>query len=670
MEENAPELEGVSTTAGANELANVATDRACKIVANCNRFKQPRLDRIALYRDLYAGKVKKKFRQPFNVTLPVFSGAMDTLAADFNDDLAVDITEVEPADYLAVRKIDALWNQETTSVAPNAKFAYKTRTDRFNALFSGRGFMMNYAQSKPTYRNNFETFELEDAIFLPQGGGIWPMHQAAGRQNVIRSASELRSGDYDQTQVRKLIQYASGQDFHPSGDEHTKNELAKFKAMGLSPESNTYVGEALFRLVELRLTIDGKRWYLLFSPYYNVWVRFAPFSEMFSADIDPWVSWATHEDNKNFLSKSFADDLYGVADAVHTLFNQELINREKQNLNARAYDKEMFPDVAKLDQAQYRPDALVPFDSKGGSRKIGEGLYSFETPQLSGTINLIDWMNETTGRSIGVTDLSQGGVQNVSKKASVVFAEQQSISKRLLLRSSSYTEAMGEIAKIFVQGAKDHLPAKLAIKRLGVEGEAWEPVIRRVDLDLYGDIDIKITSSAVEMRNSQLKKQARKEVLDTVSADPVQAAQVNPRWLVEQKLRSVAEFDDAEIGVAMDTKNYGNKEEVAYAHKGIQAILEGEQPDTFYGATTLFMQIVYDYAVNNRVSLGDRKFHQLLDYQMAHADIVQENMQRKAQQEAAAAPAPQEDPGTPAPAADPMNRNPLQDVRKVAATMS
>jgi hypothetical protein len=648
------------------KLADEATRRAMILVAQCNKFKQPRLDQIARYRELYAGKVKKKFRQPFNVVLPVFSGAMDTLAADFNDDLAVDITETEPADYLAIRKANALWKQETTSVAPNAKFAYKTRTDRFNALFSGRGFMMNYAVSDPEYRNHFETFELEDAIFQPDGGGQWATHLYAGRQNVRRTAAQLKSGIYDKQQVRKLLARANDNGYvPPDTDANTQAGLAKFKAMGLNTSEASYVGEQVFKLVEMRITMDGVRYYLVFSPYYDCWLRFEPFKDVFAADIDPWVSWATHEDNKNFLNKSYADDIYGIADAVHTLFNQELTNREKQNLNARAFDREMFPDVAKLDQAQTRPDALVPVDTKGGARKIGEGIYEFKTPQLTGTINLIEWMEATTGRNIGVTDLSQGGVQNVSKKATVVFAEQQNISKRLLLRSSSYTEAMGEIAKIFIQGAKEHLPTKMAIKRLGIEGQDWEGVIRRTDLDLYGDIDVKITSSAVEMRNSTLKKQARKEVLDSIAADPAQAAQVNPKFLVEEKLRSVAEFDDAEIAIAMDTKNYGNKEEVAYAHRGIQAILNNEQPDTFYGATTLFMQIIHDYAVNNRTSLGDRKFNALIDYEMAHAAIAEENMLRKADAEAAVMPLPAEEAAPEAPAA-PAPASPLSEVRSIA----
>ena len=94
---------------------------------------------------------------------------MDTLAADFNDDLSVDITETEPADYIAVRKVAHLWDQETTSLSPNVRFPYKVRTDQHNALFTGPGFMMNYAHSKPEYRNCFEVFELEDAMFQPDG---------------------------------------------------------------------------------------------------------------------------------------------------------------------------------------------------------------------------------------------------------------------------------------------------------------------------------------------------------------------------------------------------------------------------------------------------------------------------------------------------------------------
>lgn len=617
------------------ELAEEAITRAMYMVAQCRAFKAPRLAQIAKYRNLYAGNIKKKFRQPFNVNIPVFAGAMDTLQAAFNDDLAVRFQEQEKADYMSAKKITSLWEMEVTSTTKNAKFPQKTRTDRANALYSGRGFMMNYAQSIPEYRNNFEIYELDDAIFQPMGGVHLENHLFVGRENILRSASQLKSGAYDQAQVKKLLDIAAKTDYFPVDDMEVQNSLAKFQASGLDPKTNDYIGEQIFNLVEMTLTINGKREYLLFSPWYRVWLNFKPHKEMFSSDLYPWVSWATHEDNKNFLSKSYADDMYGVADAVHTLFNQELTNREKRNMNARAFDKDMFPDVAALDAAQYRPDALVPADTKGGTRLISQGIYEFKTAEFAGTINLIDWMNAEMGKDVGVTDLSMGGSQNTSKKASVVFAEQQNISKRLLLRSSPYTEAMGEIGKLFIQGLKDHMPAKKAVRLIGEEAEGWEE-ITRLDLDTYSDIDIRIVSSSIEMKNSQLKKEARMKVLADIGANPIEATFVNPRGIVEEKLRSGGEFDDAEIAVLMDTKNYGNKEEAAYAHKGIQDIVSGEKTDLYYGATTLFLDIIYDYARNYRSKIGDKKYIKLLDYVDAHNDIVMENLQRKAKDEAMA----------------------------------
>lgn len=615
------------------QLAEEAMDRAMYMVAQCRQFKAPRLAQIAKYRDLYAGKIKKKFRQPFNVNIPVFAGAMDTLQSGFNDDLSVRFSEQEKADYMSAKKITSLWEMEVASTAKNAKFPQKCRTDRANALYSGRGFMMNYAQSIPEYRNNFETYELEDAIFQPMGGVHLENHLYAGRENVLRSASTLSTGNYDKKQVKELLEVAAKTDYFPVDDMEVQNSLAKFQAMGLDPKSTDYIGEQLFNLVEMSITMNGVRWYILFSPWYRKWVRFSTLKEMFSSDLYPWTSWATHEDNKNFLSKSYADDMYGVADAVHTLFNQELTNREKRNMNARAFDKDMFPDVAKLDQAQHRPDALVPADTKNGTRRIAEGIFTFTTPELTGTINLIDWMNHELGRDIGVTDLSMGGSQQTTKKASVIFAEQQAISKRLLLRSSPYTECMGEIGKLFIQGLKDHMPAKKAIRLIGEDAEGWEE-ITRLDLDTYSDLDIKIVSSSIEMKNSQLKKEARMKVLDGIAANPIEAAYVNPRGIVEEKLRSGGEFDDSEIAVLMDTKNYGNKEETAYAHKAIQDLIAGAKPDLYYGATTLFMEIVYDYARNYRTKIGNKKYVKFLDYIDAHVDIVKENLDRKAKDEA------------------------------------
>jgi hypothetical protein len=608
------------------EIADTLMDRGQNIIYAVRRFKQPRLDQIQKYRNLYAGNVPKKYRQTFNVVLPVFSGAMDTLMASFNDEISVKYEEQEPADYISVKKLNALWKQETESTSANAKFPVKTRQDRSNALYSGRGFMRYYAESDPKYKSCFEIAELEDVIFQPQGGGHLENHLFSGLENIIRTESQLLNGPYNQTQVGKLLAVSARDDFFPPAE--VKSTLSKFEARGLNPSDANYVGERVFNLTELTLEVKGKRWYLLYSPWYKVWVRSSPLSELDSTELFPLVSWATHDDNKNFLSKSYADDLYGIADATHTLFNQELTNREKKNFNARAYDPRVFQNVAKLDEAQYRPDALVPASPVSGQR-ISDGIFEFKTAELSGTINLLDWMNNKTDTDVGVTELSKGGVQQASKRASVVFSEQQNISKRFLLRSSPYSEAMGEIGKRFISGAKEHLPATKAIKILGAEGQGWDE-IKKIDLDTYSDIDVKIVSSSQQIKDSVMKKEARMNTLVSIGNDPLESPLVNVHARVEEKLRSGGEFSDSEIAILMDTKNYGNKTEASYAHRAIQDILAGETPEVYYAATGLLMEIVYDFANTYKKSIGNKKFIILMDYIQAHAQISQDNMARKA----------------------------------------
>jgi hypothetical protein len=99
----------------------------------------------------------------------------------------------------------------------------------------------------------------------------------------------------------------------------------------------------------------------------------------------------------------------------------------------------------------------------------------------------------------------------------------------------------------------------------------------------------------------------------------------------------------------MDTKNYGSKEEEARAHQAIQAVQNSEKLQFFYGATTLFMQIIHDFAINNRNTLGNARYQKLIQYSMAHAPIAQENMMRKAGQQAAANAAQPMGDGAPAP---------------------
>lgn len=623
--------EGSVNTSSTKQLADKATSIALRLLLTSAKFKKPRMEQIKMYEDLYANRVRKKLRVQFNVPVPVFSGMIDTLAADFDEPIQAKIVETNPADWNKVKKINALWQSEKTSTKLNAMWDYKARIDKKNALFCGRGIVKYYAESDPEYKSHLDVVGYDDFHCQPRGGGMIENHIFAGQENIMKTKAQLQmgalSGLYDKEQVKELLAKRANHDYEPEyenlGDEAAIH-LNKFRAMGMDVQGNSYIGETVYNLCEFVITLKGKRWYVLFDPWTSIWIRFAKLTDVFTSDELPWVSWATHEDHKLFWSKSFADDIYPVADAVITMFNQELTNREKRNLGARAFDREMFQDVAKLDAAQYRPDALVPVDTKNGTRRISEGIYSFETPELQGTINLIQWINDTAGKEIGATDLSMGGVSKASKKASVVFAEQQQVSKRIGWRSQSYSEAWGRVLSHYVDGLKDHMPATMKIKMLGEDG--WESEeISRTDLKT-DHLEYKIISSTQQNQSNKLKKDARISALQMLAQSP----NVNSKWRDEQILRDIGDYEDADIVIAMDTQNYGNKEMLSRASESIQLIIKGKTPGLYYGADTEFMQKIVDFATKNHSSLKDDKYNALMDYAMQHEQIVQKNMERKA----------------------------------------
>ena len=206
---------------------------------------------------------------------------------------------------------------KSNSVAPNAKFPLKTRTDRANALFSGRGFMMNYAVSEPEYRNKLRS------------RSSWRTRSSSRRVAATghcTSTPAARTSSVPNRSSRAAIRPGAGEEAYPalpldrlppdSGDEDTQKAH--------SPSSKPWASRpraAIRRRAALQargdgLTINGAPLLHRLLALVQVWVRFDKLKEIFSADIYPWVSWATHEDNKNFLPKSYADDLYGIADAT------------------------------------------------------------------------------------------------------------------------------------------------------------------------------------------------------------------------------------------------------------------------------------------------------------------------------------------------------------------
>lgn len=615
-----------------NKLAETAVDTAVRQLMASTDFKKPRLAKLAKYWELYDGKTQKKLRQLFNVPIPVYPGMIDTLNAQYDTPIQLSFKEGDPADYFKVKKIDAAFRMEIMNSAQNSKWDSKLRIARKHAIINGRAILKYNATSDPEYKSELEVVNLKNFHFQPKGGMYLENHLFAGEEDIQKTKAEIeegvKNGIYNKEQAEKLFNLCSQSDYLPEGTKDMAERLSRFKPLGLDPENNSYVGQTVYKLAQWILNIDGIRYYLVFHPWTRTWLRFQKWKEIDSSGLYPWKTFATHEDDENFLSKSYGDDIYAASDSIVAMFNQELTNREKRNFGARAYDKDMFTDVRKLDESMHRPDALVPVDTKGGTRAIGAGIYEFKTAELNGTVNLIDWITGTLGRNTGATDLAMGSVQEVSRKASVTFAEQKSVSKRIGWASQPFQDMMADLGKAYIYGLKDHMPAKMAIRVMGEGGWDWDE-ITRMDLDTTKDIDVLITASDQQIQESELKAKRRTEALNILAQSP----NINPKKRDEEILRSIGGYEDHEIAEFLDVKTYSDRKSIAKASEAIQMILRNQKPLMWYGANIAFIQKIVDFASDKRSTLKD-KFEKLMAYAMSHTEIAKQNIERQVVEDA------------------------------------
>lgn len=609
------------------DLADKLVQIATKQLWTSRQFKAPRLKQLDKYEDAYNGRVKEKMRVTFNVPFPVLSGLVDTLLADFDDPINLQFKENDPADYNGIKKVNAAWVTQKDSLNSDLMWDMKLRWDRKEGVMTGRGIQKFFCESDPEFRQRFRTIKLKNFEFEPKGGGHLENHLFCGESNVEKTESEINemveAGVYNKDEFEKMKSNHGSSEYRPtSKNSQLEDFLGNFRSLGLDPETHNYIGEKIYYLCEWGLTYEGTRYYLVFDPYSQGCLRAEELKEVTESNLWPWTSWATHEDSENFLSKCYCDDFYLVHDAIGTMVSQELTNRAKQNLNARAYDPEMFPDVAKLDKAGYRPDALVPFDSKGGVRKVQDGLYEFTTPELKGTIDLVNWLESALSRDTGVTEMQMAGVQK--GKANVQYSLLQQAQKRISFKAHSYSQCYTEIGLRYLWGLKEHMPTKLMVQLTGPEGTGWDE-LRRDEINFRKQPNVKIINITEQDKNNVLGKDQKIKALTDIIGNQILIQQNNPRKLNEIYLRDVGGWDDQTIFELMDTQNFASKDVMAEADRAIQQLVKGKMPDICYIANIAFLQRIQNFAKTHHVTLKE-KVNLFTQYIMQVAPIAMENM--------------------------------------------
>ncbi len=594
------------------------------------KFKQPRMLEIQQNEDLYNNRIKKAPKGRFNVPLPVMSGFVDTLMSKIDDAPSIQFEHDNTAFYSEAMKVTAAWKKDS---APSVgRWAAKDRASKRTACTAGMGIFELYAESDPEYKSNLSITDPIDFYCEGISGNWLEDHTYLGKDNVFRTETDLdrgvEAGYYDAEQVEALKGSGNNTD-EKRIRELYQNRQTRLRQLGLDPNNFSYNGNRIWSLVAHCMEYDGKRYYVVFDYDTGIAVRCQRVKKAFGYDekdpeVWPHVAWHTHPDPLNFWSKAPADDIRPVADAINVVFNQALDNRQKRNFGMRAVDGSIFTD---LEQLEWRNDGIAQGDTKQGERTLREGIYEFTTPEITGTVDMINFMDNFIGTKTGITASAQGGAgeQPGDQKVGIYYGDLQQVADRLGLYNKSYSECWSQLGLRYVLGIKNHMTEGYMVRLIGENG-AEQSELTRADANPDEPFSIKPVGGQAEMRANEAKTQRRVGVIDKILANQNLAGQINPKWVIEQMLKA-AEYEDDDIQIATTMTSDGDMYSIAQASRAIQEMLKGKKPNLYRSATTTFCQRIVDYATDK---VTDTRIYDLMmRYAEAHIPIAQENALRK-----------------------------------------
>jgi hypothetical protein len=599
------------------ELVRELTRIASQQILVALRFKQPRLEEIRKSEDLYLGKNKKALKGRFNVPFPFLTDFVDKLQSKLDDEITLKFKERHISEMKGANMTTALW--QVDSAPQEGDWQRVDRWSRFLAIMSGRAIYKYYASSENGYVSNFEAIDYNDFLCEPNGGADLKKHLFLGQINIFRTKADLimgaESGYYDDKEVSKLIGSAGAAVDKKTYDTY-KDQNNRFIAVSLDIETNSYVGQQVFNLCEWYMVYGGKMYYLFIELKTNICIRCVEVSEMFpSCATHPFESWATNEDPKNFWSRGPADVARPVHEVMSILMNQEIDNRQKQNFGQRAYDSRIFPDPSQL---EYRPDGLVVAKASENGKNISEGIYEFKTPQLQGTVNLVEYLDNMTGRGVSA---NQSGQNRQDSRVGIYYANMQEVADNIGRFNKSRINAITRIGYKYHAGLLDNMDEKRAVKVIGPEGASYEEVFKK-DLDSKYGFDVVVVSKNAQMASAEMEDKAKSNAIQMIMTNPILLQNVSPKKTVEELLR-MGRWSDEDIKIWMEVKNDSSKAVVAEAYRMIDLVLNKEDWKPYRGADTTFMQTILDFAYDENLSLDE--FNALTKMAEAHTEFVQEN---------------------------------------------
>ena len=614
-----------------NQELKPATSKEDQIAQQCRaeylaglQFRHDREKAWHLIEDFYFNRVKRSLKGKFNAPVPIIPGFVDTWKSKMAKHTTLTFTQQEEADYIPAKKVTALYAAQKAH--DDYDWDLVDSDGKTLAALTGRSINRYFASSDGGYKSVLEPVDHYDFIADPIGGAHLERHRFVQQDNIFKSKAELlqgvEAGIYDSAQVTKIINATQG-DKLVDNDNMYKSKLNRLADLNLNGISYNYAGQELYKFVEAGTTwSDGKRQYCFFNYETGIWIRCKPLKEVFKSELWWFTSWATHPDPFNFWSKGPCDDMIPLAEVIRVLVNQELDNRNKRNYGMRGYDPKWIPDPSQL---EWKADGLFAFksDSVTAIGDLNKAIVNFETPEVQGTIDLVNWIDGMLKEKTGINSEAQG--QADGSKVGIAYLNVQQTAERTILIYESYSKSWQAIGRRFLWGLYEHMRTPMAVKIIGENGAMWDEIARR---EIDTDWDIRVEGGQDDAAQTAMNKKQLSDILGTFQPDEL--AVTSPKWRAKIKLQAVI-TDDDEIRMAFDLEGDQNKEVLAQASQMIQDCLEGKPYRPYRGATTVFVQKIVDYATDTP-DLALKEFMKLMKIAQAHMPIAQKNAIRKATQ--------------------------------------
>ncbi len=603
------------------ETADAIVAIAKKQISTSQTFKQARMTEILDTEDVLNFKLRPALQGRLNVPFDgvILSGFVDTLVSEVNRPPNIKFKDPNGSNLKAADKITAAFERDKKKM----RLRLKDRQAKRMAAIAGRAILKYYAESDPKYCPYLEIVDYLDFECEPNGGGHLDDHYFKWQRNIFRSKDQLISGGtggwYASAQVAFLLKSFDAPDFKRTDDQF-KNKQSRYITLGLDMESNNYVGGTLFNLTEGVTWYKGKQYHVIFESNTNIWLRCVLLEEDFGINLSPFISFASpQEDSFNFWNRGPADKMKPVAESIRVNLNEILNNNRKRNWDMKAVDGNMFPDIKKLD---WRQDGIVQANVPL-NQSIQQGIYRFETPEISGAINLNQYLNNLAGEKLGVTPGTQGNASE--QKVGIYQGNQFQISKRMKLISDSYQEMYEDLGLRYDWGLFDHAKPGDMVDALGVNGVGWDKITKQ-DMDPEYVVVVEADEDE-EIKNDQVMRVQVESMVSTEN-NKVLFALVNPRAHLEEKYR-LAGFNKEKIKKMLDTKSDTTDEVISDARKAMELIVEGKNPGMYWGATTDFLQYISDWILENSSDITPEVKAKAQKFFDDHTPIAMKNAEQK-----------------------------------------